>query len=68
VIRAALAVDRPVIMDFIVSPAEKVSPMVPAGAALSEILELEWCDEEQACRLERIYAEGKREVLGQEGF
>ncbi|HUS75296.1 MAG TPA: acetolactate synthase large subunit [Methanothrix sp.] len=68
VIRAALATDRPVVMDFIVSPAEKVSPMVPAGAALSEILELEWCDEAQSCHLEKIYAQGRKEVLGQEGF
>jgi len=68
VIRSALAIDRPVVMDFIVSPAEKVSPMVPAGATLSEILELEWCDEAQACHLEKIYAEGRREVYGQEGF
>jgi hypothetical protein len=34
VIRAALASDRPTIMDFIVNPAEKVSPMVPAGSHL----------------------------------
>jgi acetolactate synthase-1/2/3 large subunit len=68
VIRAAMAVDRPVIMDFIVSPAEKVSPMVPAGATLSEILELEWCDADQYCHLEKIYAQGRKEILGQEGF
>lgn len=68
VIRAAMAVDRPVIMDFIVSPAEKVSPMVPAGATLSEILELEWCDADQHCHLEKIYAQGRKEILGQEGF
>ncbi len=68
VIRTALATDRPVVMDFIVSPAEKVSPMVPAGATLSEILELEWCDEAQACHLEKIYAEGRREVYGEEGY
>ncbi len=68
VIRAAMAVERPVIMDFIVSPAEKVSPMVPAGATLSEILELEWCDADQYCHLEKIYAQGRKEILGQEGF
>jgi len=68
VIRAALAVDRPVVMDFIVNPAEKVSPMVPAGATLSEILELEWCDEDQSCHLEKIYAQGRKDILGQEGF
>ena len=68
VIRAALATDRPCIMDFIVNPAEKVSPMVPAGATLSEILELEWCDEEQCTHLEKIYAEARKDVLGLEGY
>ncbi|MCX6676019.1 MAG: thiamine pyrophosphate-dependent enzyme [Methanothrix sp.] len=67
VIRAALAVDRTTIMDFIVNPAEKVSPMVPAGATLSEILELEWCDEAQTCHLEKIYADARKEVFGEEG-
>jgi acetolactate synthase-1/2/3 large subunit len=43
VIRTALSSDRPTVMDFIVSPEEKVSPMVPAGASLSEIMELEEC-------------------------
>lgn len=64
VIRAALATDRPVIMDFIVNPAEKVSPMVPAGATISEILELEWCEESQTSHLERIYAQSRKEILG----
>jgi acetolactate synthase-1/2/3 large subunit len=68
VIRAAMATYRPVVMDFIVSPAEKVSPMVPAGATLSEILELEWCDVDQSCHLEKIYAQGRKDILGQEGF
>ncbi len=68
VIRTALATDRPVVMDFIVNPAEKVSPMVPAGATLSEILELEWCDEDQSCHLEKIYAQGRKDILGLEGF
>ena len=68
VIRAALATDRPCLMDFIVNPAEKVSPMVPAGAALSEILELEWCDEVQSKNLEKIYAEARKDVLGLEGY
>jgi acetolactate synthase I/II/III large subunit len=54
VIRAALASDRPTIMDFIVSPVEKVSPMVPAGAGLSEILELEWCEESDITHLQEI--------------
>lgn len=66
VIRAALATDRPVIMDFIVNPAEKVSPMVPAGATISEILELEWCEESQTSHLERIYAQSRKEILGRE--
>jgi acetolactate synthase-1/2/3 large subunit len=68
VIRAALATDRPCIMDFIVNPAEKVSPMVPAGATLSEIMELEWCEEANACHLEKIYADARKEILGSEGF
>jgi acetolactate synthase-1/2/3 large subunit len=55
-------------MDFIVNPAEKVSPMVPAGATLSEILELEWCDEAQCTHLEKIYAEARKDVLGLEGY
>ncbi|MGA9100122.1 MAG: acetolactate synthase large subunit [Methanotrichaceae archaeon] len=67
VIRAALASDRPTLMDFIVNPAEKVSPMVPAGAAISEILELEWCEESNSGQLERMYAESRREILGKEG-
>jgi len=54
VIRAALASDRPTVMDFIVNPVEKVSPMVPAGATLSEILELEWCEESHATYLEKM--------------
>ncbi len=57
VIRAALASDKPTLMDFIVSPLEKVSPMVPAGAALSEILELEWCDESDIHSLQKIIAQ-----------
>jgi acetolactate synthase-1/2/3 large subunit len=54
VIRAALASDKPTLMDFIVSPLEKVSPMVPAGAALGEILELEWCEESDIISLQKI--------------
>ena len=42
--------------------------MVPAGATLSEILELEWCDVDQSCHLEKIYAQGRKDILGQEGF
>jgi len=35
---------------------------------LSEILELEWCDEAQCGHLERIYAEERKGVLGEEGY
>ncbi len=66
VIRAALASDRPTIMDFIVNPAEKVSPMVPAGATLGEILELEWCEESHISHLEKIYADARKEIFGKE--
>ena len=38
VIREALAIRRPVIMDFVVDRDECVYPMVPAGAALTEML------------------------------
>ncbi len=31
--------DKPVVLDFIVVPEEKVMPMVPAGAALTEMIE-----------------------------
>jgi acetolactate synthase-1/2/3 large subunit len=37
-IREALSLPRPVIMDFVVDPNECVYPMVPAGAALTEML------------------------------
>ncbi len=66
VIRAALASDRPTLMDFIVSPLEKVSPMVPAGAAISEILELEWCEESDASSLHEIIAKTRSSVSSQE--
>lgn len=67
VIKAALASDRPTLMDFIVSPVEKVSPMVPAGAAISEILELEWCEEADASSLHEIIAKTRSSVSSQEG-
>lgn len=38
VIREALSIRRPVVMDFVVDPNEGVYPMVPAGAALTEML------------------------------
>ncbi|MCX8206628.1 MAG: acetolactate synthase large subunit [Methanothrix sp.] len=41
VLKEGLASDKPTVMDFIVHRDEKVSPMVPAGASLSEILELD---------------------------
>lgn len=44
VIKEALKSNQPTVMDFIVNPLEMVSPMVPAGAVLSEILELEGCE------------------------
>ncbi|VVB72719.1 3D-(3,5/4)-trihydroxycyclohexane-1,2-dione hydrolase [uncultured archaeon] len=68
VIQTALSTDRPVVMDFIVNPAEKVSPMVPAGATLSEILELQWCEEADISHLAKIYADARKEILGQEGI
>ncbi len=40
-ISEALAADRAVIIDFVVDPTENVFPMVPAGAAINEILEPE---------------------------
>lgn len=41
VLKEAIASDKPTVVDMVISPDEKVSPMVPAGASLSEILELE---------------------------
>jgi acetolactate synthase I/II/III large subunit len=38
VIKKALSINRPVIMDFLVCEEECVSPMVPAGAAMTEML------------------------------
>jgi len=38
VIQKALAIKGPVIMDFVVCPEECVSPMVPAGKAMTEML------------------------------
>jgi acetolactate synthase-1/2/3 large subunit len=54
IIRTALASNKPTVMDFIVNPIEKVSPMVPAGAALSEILDLEWSEYSDICALDEI--------------
>jgi acetolactate synthase-1/2/3 large subunit len=38
VIKKALKIDKPVLMEFLVDPAENVYPMVPAGAPISEML------------------------------
>ena len=38
VIKKALSINRPVIMDFVVCEEECVAPMVPAGAAMTEML------------------------------
>ena len=41
VIKEAVKSDRPTVIDFVVEREENVSPMVPAGAAINEILDLE---------------------------
>ncbi len=41
VIEEAVKSERPAVIDFIVEREENVSPMVPAGAAINEILDLE---------------------------
>lgn len=41
VIEEAVASGRPTVIDFVVEREENVMPMVPAGAAINEILELE---------------------------
>jgi len=41
VIEEAIASGRPTVIDFIIEPEENVSPMVPAGAAINEIMDLE---------------------------
>jgi len=38
VIRQALSIRRPVVMDFVIDPKECVAPMVPAGAGLTEMI------------------------------
>lgn len=40
-IEKAVEANRPVLIDFIIEREENVSPMVPAGAAINEILDLE---------------------------
>ncbi|HWQ19465.1 MAG TPA: acetolactate synthase large subunit [Methanotrichaceae archaeon] len=41
VIREALKSDLPTLIDFVINPVEMVYPFVPAGASLSEMMELE---------------------------
>ncbi len=41
VIEQAVKAERPTIIDFVVEREENVSPMVPAGAAINEIIDLE---------------------------
>ncbi|MCZ7363025.1 MAG: acetolactate synthase large subunit [Candidatus Methanoperedens sp.] len=41
VIKEAVSSGRPTVIDFLVEREENVSPMVPAGAAINEILDLE---------------------------
>ncbi|MDF0593260.1 acetolactate synthase large subunit [Methanotrichaceae archaeon M04Ac] len=54
------------VVDVVISPDEKVSPMVPAGASLSEILELESAD--PAAQTPRSYAgPSASEILELEG-
>jgi len=53
VLKEAIDSDVVTVVDIIISPDEKVSPMVPAGASLSEILELEKVD--QAAGIQRSY-------------
>jgi acetolactate synthase-1/2/3 large subunit len=41
IIKEAVKSERPAVLDFVVEREENVSPMVPAGAAINEILDLE---------------------------
>ena len=41
VIVEAVKSERPTIIDFVVEREENVAPMVPAGAAINEILDME---------------------------
>jgi acetolactate synthase I/II/III large subunit len=40
-IEKAVEANGPVLIDFVIEREENVSPMVPAGAAINEILDLE---------------------------
>ncbi len=55
VIKAALKVkDRPVFMDFVVDWKEKVFPMVPAGAAIDEMILGEEAEEKKTKKLRAV--------------
>lgn len=41
VIKEAVKSERPAVIDFVVEREENVSPMVPAGAAINEIMDME---------------------------
>jgi len=38
VLKQALSIDKPVVMDFVIEPEESVYPMVPAGAPINKML------------------------------
>ena len=38
VIKKALSINAPVLMDFVIEPEENVYPMVPAGAPITKML------------------------------
>ena len=66
VLKEAIDSEVVTVVDVIISPDEKVSPMVPAGASLSEILELERADEPGTTR--KAYAgSAAAEILELEG-
>ncbi|MGC9515674.1 acetolactate synthase large subunit [Methanocrinis sp.] len=66
VLKEAIDSEVVTIVDLIISPDEKVSPMVPAGASLSEILELEKAEESD--RVQKSYAgSAASEILELEG-
>ncbi len=54
VIKEALKVKKPVFMDFLVNWKEKVYPMVPAGAAIDEMMFEESEKEERELKAEKI--------------
>lgn len=68
VIRSALATSRPCVMDFIVNPAEKVSPMVPAGSYFERDTGAGVVRRGSVRSPGGIYAEERKGVLGEEGY